>query len=58
MLSFTSMDGSTNHFIMDVHGRSSFRISGKNYHRIGSLLPTEGQKPKFAQLYIYDIDEV
>ncbi|XP_020967606.1 uncharacterized protein LOC107615768 [Arachis ipaensis] len=25
-----------------------------NYHRIGNLLPDPGQKPKFAQLYIYD----
>ncbi|KAL3613373.1 hypothetical protein CASFOL_042786 [Castilleja foliolosa] len=31
-----------------------FRLHGQNYHLIGSLLPTEGQQPKFAQLYIHD----
>jgi len=32
MLSFTSMGGSINHYIMDGHGPYSFRISGNNYH--------------------------
>ncbi|XP_052206923.1 uncharacterized protein LOC127811252 [Diospyros lotus] len=38
------------------HGKSPpvFRLHGQNYHMIGSLLPTEGSIPKFAQLYIYD----
>ncbi|XP_019191052.1 PREDICTED: uncharacterized protein LOC109185566 [Ipomoea nil] len=31
-----------------------FRINGQNFHRIGSLLPTAGVQPKFAQLYIHD----
>ncbi|CAI0426972.1 unnamed protein product [Linum tenue] len=29
-------------------------ICGENYHRIGSLLPPDGEKPKFAQLYIFE----
>ncbi|XP_021985085.1 uncharacterized protein LOC110880993 [Helianthus annuus] len=33
-----------------------YRISGENYHTLGSLLPKEGGEPKFAQLYIYDTD--
>ncbi|XP_072058243.1 uncharacterized protein [Arachis hypogaea] len=33
-----------------------FIVSGQNYHRIGSLVPIEGQRPKFAQLYIYDTE--
>ncbi|CAH1421827.1 unnamed protein product [Lactuca virosa] len=33
-----------------------FRLSGQNYHSIGSILPEQGFKPKFSQLYIYDID--
>ncbi|XP_076883417.1 uncharacterized protein LOC143532180 [Bidens hawaiensis] len=33
-----------------------FRLSGENYHSIGSLLLTSGSKPKFSQLYIYDTD--
>ncbi|CAI0422981.1 unnamed protein product [Linum tenue] len=29
-------------------------ICGENYHRIGSLLPAEGERPKFAQLYMFE----
>jgi hypothetical protein len=32
----------------------TFRIQGKLYHSIGSLLPEEGTKPKFAQIYFHD----
>ncbi|XP_019185982.1 PREDICTED: uncharacterized protein LOC109180727 [Ipomoea nil] len=31
-----------------------FRIHGQNFHYIGSLLPVDGKRPHFAQLYIYD----
>ena len=59
MLSFTSVGGSIDDSIMDGHDPYAFRMSGYNYHRIGSLLPAEEQKPKFAQLYIYDThDEI
>ncbi|XP_058764578.1 uncharacterized protein LOC131638036 [Vicia villosa] len=37
-------------------GPPTLRIQGQSCHRIGSLLPSEGQKPKFAQLYIYDTE--
>ncbi|GBC08228.1 hypothetical protein RclHR1_00080005 [Rhizophagus clarus] len=37
-------------------GISNFRIHGQIYHRIGSLLPENGQPPMFAQLYIYDTE--
>ncbi|XP_065315204.1 uncharacterized protein LOC135924084 [Gordionus sp. m RMFG-2023] len=34
-------------------------LNGKVHHRIGSLLPTLGETPKFAQLYIHDsINEI
>ncbi|XP_019160729.1 PREDICTED: uncharacterized protein LOC109157284 [Ipomoea nil] len=33
-----------------------FRINGQNFHRIGSLLPSLGTQPKFAQLYIHDTE--
>ncbi|KAH9691883.1 ATP-dependent DNA helicase [Citrus sinensis] len=33
-----------------------FRMSGQNYHHIGSLLLEVGKKPQFAQLYIYDTE--
>jgi hypothetical protein len=31
-----------------------FKINGVVHHRIGSLLPRPGLRPKFSQLYIYD----
>src|SRR5437763_70334 len=37
-------------------GVTNFKIHGQIYHRMGSLLPVEGQNPVFAQLYIYDTD--
>ena len=32
----------------------SFRIQGQVYHLIGSIIPTEGESPKFAQIYFID----
>ena len=32
----------------------TFKIQGKLYHCIGSLLPVDGAIPKFAQLYFHD----
>ncbi|KAG5562074.1 hypothetical protein RHGRI_004950 [Rhododendron griersonianum] len=56
LLSFTSMGGKIDHSVLDGRGPYSFRISGANFHRIGSLLPEPGTNPKFAQLYIYDTE--
>ncbi|KAG9447459.1 hypothetical protein H6P81_013587 [Aristolochia fimbriata] len=56
MFSFTSMGGKIDNTINDGNGPYTFKISGANYHRIGSLLPHRGQQPKFAQLYIYDTE--
>ncbi|KAL4422774.1 hypothetical protein ABPG75_008971 [Micractinium tetrahymenae] len=36
------------------HGLRSVRMHGRMYHRIGPLLPAEGQERRFAQLWIYD----
>jgi len=38
------------------HDPPTLRIQGQVCHRIGSLLPLSGERPKFAQLYIYDTD--
>ena len=32
----------------------SFRIQGQVYHLIGSIVPTAGESPKFAQIYFID----
>ncbi|XP_031097006.1 uncharacterized protein LOC116001257 [Ipomoea triloba] len=33
-----------------------FRINGQNFHLMGGLLPQQGNKPKFVQLYIPDTE--
>ncbi|KAH1034343.1 hypothetical protein GYH30_054659 [Glycine max] len=37
-------------------GPTIYKIPGQSCHLIGSLLPILGKPPKFAQLYIYDIE--
>lgn len=54
MFAFTSMGGRVDRSINRSKGPYVFRMSGQNYHHIGSLLPESGKKPQFAQLYIYD----
>ncbi|KAH0691484.1 hypothetical protein KY289_018842 [Solanum tuberosum] len=56
MFSFTSMGGKIDASVNQTKGPRTFRLSGQNYHKIGSLLPTKGFTPKFAQLYIYDTE--
>ncbi|KAK9053689.1 hypothetical protein SSX86_024763 [Deinandra increscens subsp. villosa] len=33
-----------------------FKLSGQNYHTIGTLLPKDGEPLRFSQLYIYDTE--
>lgn len=54
MFSFTSMGGTVNHSLNSGGGPYTYTLSGLNYHRIGSLLPLEGQAPVYSQLYIHD----
>ena len=35
----------------------SLRIQGQVYHLIGSIVPTQGESPKFAQIYFIDNEE-
>ncbi|XP_075096558.1 uncharacterized protein LOC142174626 [Nicotiana tabacum] len=56
IFAFTSMGGNVDFSINKTKGPRTFRLSGQNYHQIGSLLPLEGSSPKFAQLYIYDTE--
>jgi hypothetical protein len=56
MFSFTSMGGKIDSGSNDGSGPPHFVVSGQNYHRLGSLIPNDGGRPKFAQLYIYDTD--
>ena len=35
-------------------GPNIYKMSGQMYHLIPNLLPTEGKKSKFSQIYVYD----
>jgi len=56
MLSFTSIGGTIDTSMNNGSPSPQFILNGQNYHCIGSLLPQDGSKPKFAQLYIYDTE--
>ncbi|XP_071727009.1 uncharacterized protein [Rutidosis leptorrhynchoides] len=54
MFSFTSMGGKLDYKVNSGRAPFVYRMHGQNYHLYGSLLPPEGQDPRFCQLYIYD----
>ncbi|XP_037469339.1 uncharacterized protein LOC119341569 [Triticum dicoccoides] len=54
LFAFTSMGAKINRSINDGGGPKIFKINGQVCHRIGSLLPNEGDSPKYAELYIHD----
>ncbi|XP_021974539.1 uncharacterized protein LOC110869606 [Helianthus annuus] len=54
MFSFTSLGGKVDKSYQRGKGPYVFRLQGQNYHRMGSLLPEDGEEPRFSQLYIYD----
>ena len=54
VFSFTSFSAQIDEKINQSRGPYTFRISGQNYHRIGSLLPEGGDPPRYAQLYFSD----
>ncbi|KAM0897001.1 hypothetical protein ACQ4PT_022845 [Festuca glaucescens] len=57
MFAFTSIGGKVDKEVNKGSGPYVFKMNGLNYHRIGTLLPTEeGDKPRWAQLYIYDTE--
>ena len=56
MFSFTSMGGIVDNSINSGNAPYVYRLSGQNYHCLGSLLPLDGSKAKFYQLYIYDTE--
>lgn len=54
MLAFTSMGANIDRTVTGTPGPFTFRINGQILHRIGSLLPEDGNDPQFLQLYIVD----
>ncbi|CAL1403778.1 unnamed protein product [Linum trigynum] len=53
-LCFTSFGASIDPRSLLSGGPCSMVICGENDHRIGSLLPPDGEKPKFDQLYVFE----
>lgn len=56
MFAFTSPGMKIDNRFNNGNGPPNMRIQGQACHRIGSMMPVHGEKPKFAQLYIYDTD--
>lgn len=54
MFCFTSTGGNIDHSINEGRGPYIYRLNGQNHHVFGSLIPDDGDTPKFCQLYIYD----
>lgn len=54
MFAFTSMGATVDRSLEGTRGPNIFKICGQVHHRIGSLLPSKDDAPKFAEMYIYD----
>uniref|UniRef100_A0A6N2MFD4 ATP-dependent DNA helicase n=1 Tax=Salix viminalis TaxID=40686 RepID=A0A6N2MFD4_SALVM len=55
MFAFTSMGVTIDQSVNRQSGLYVFKINGHCHHLMGSLLPSNENAPKFAQLYIYDV---
>ncbi|KAH7846751.1 hypothetical protein Vadar_017750 [Vaccinium darrowii] len=51
---FTSLGATFDDRLLPGRGPTSFTIHGELRHRVGSLLPQQGNDASYAQLYIYD----
>ncbi|XP_058751157.1 uncharacterized protein LOC131624213 [Vicia villosa] len=56
MFSFTSPGMKFDKTVADGRGPPTLRLHGQTCHRIGTLIPENGQTPQYAQLYIFDTD--
>ncbi|RIA04389.1 hypothetical protein BRARA_K01375, partial [Brassica rapa] len=56
LLAFTSMGAQVDHSVTGTPGPFTFRVHGQIIHRIGSMLPEDGNDPEYLQLYIFDTD--
>ena len=56
-VTFTSLSAKLDQAItntMNAAGVYTFRIQGALHHSMGSLLPPPGERPRFAQVYMFD----
>ncbi|CAN0874970.1 ATP-dependent DNA helicase PIF1 [Linum grandiflorum] len=52
--SWTSFGAKFDPRLLNSRGPYSLVLNGENYHYMGSLLPPEGQPPRYTQLYLHD----
>ncbi|CAN1225238.1 hypothetical protein LINPERPRIM_LOCUS2457 [Linum perenne] len=52
--SWTSFGAKFDPMLLNSRGPYSLVLCGENYHYMGSLLPPEGKKPRYSQLYVHD----
>ena len=53
-LAMTSVGRTIDHSVNDGGGPYSFVMRGELIHRAGSIIPPDGNTPRYAQLYIHD----
>lgn len=56
LLAFSSMGAHIDHSVTGTPGTYTYRVHGQVIHRIGSLLPEDGNQPEYLQLYIVDTE--
>ena len=57
-LAFCSLGANVDYNLAsDRDGVYTFRVHGTIMHKIGDLLPTVGEQPKFMQIYMHDAEE-
>jgi hypothetical protein len=56
MFAMISMGAKVIDSINDGHGPYVFKIGGQVCYRIGSMIPTPGSWPEYAQLYLFDTE--
>ncbi|CAN1164945.1 ATP-dependent DNA helicase PIF1 [Linum perenne] len=54
VFSWTSFGAKFDPRLLNSRGPYSLILCGENYHYMGSLLPVEGKKPRYSQLYVHD----
>ncbi|CAN1164819.1 hypothetical protein LINPERHAP2_LOCUS25791 [Linum perenne] len=52
--SWTSFGAKFDPKLINSRGPYSLILCGENYHFMGSLLPPNGQRPRYSQLYVHD----
>jgi len=58
-VAFTSLGTNIDRRITNnAHNVYSLRIQGEMYHRLGALVPRDNERVQYAQVYIYDGDEM